>query len=100
MKKQDLREEINIKIVNYTTGLDNYSHTLDKCVQIAKDYAEQEAIEFSEWLQQNRWFSFQNGYWYYTFENAIAISNEAYNKKYRKTTSELYQLFKNRENER
>lgn len=96
MKEQDLREKINIEIVNYTTGLKNYSHTLDQCVQIAKDYAEKESIEFSEWLQQNRWFSFQNGYWYYTFENAIAISNEAYNKKYRKTTSELYQLFKNK----
>ena len=71
----------------------NKKDSLQQCVQIAKDYAEEEAIGFSEWLQQNRWFSFQNGYWYYTFENAIAISNEAYNKKYRKTTSELYQLY-------
>lgn len=95
MKEQYLRDKIvNAELRYFEEAL------IDKCVQIAKDYAEQEAIEFAEWLQQNRWFSFQNGYWYYTFENAIAISNEAYNKKYRKTTSELYQLFKNKENER
>ena len=77
MTEQDLREEINIKIVNYTTGLDNYSHTLDKCVQIAKDYSEKEAIEFYEW------------------RSTTPIKNiDQY------TNKEAYQLFKNIENER
>lgn len=80
MKEQDLRDKINIEIVNYTTGLDNYSHTLDKCVQIAKDYAEKESIEFAEWLLNSQ----------YLYELGMKT----------KTLTECYQLFKNRENER
>jgi hypothetical protein len=53
MKEQDLRDNFNIEIVNYTTGLNNYSHTLDQCVQISKDYAKGESIGFAEWMHEN-----------------------------------------------
>lgn len=62
MKEQDLRDNFNIEIVNYTTGLDNYSHTLDKCVQITLDYAREEAIGFSQWMHENAVYS-GNGYY-------------------------------------
>ena len=29
---------------------------------------ESDAVEFAEWLYQNRWFSFENNKWHYTFE--------------------------------
>lgn len=83
MKEQDLRDKINIEIVNYTTGLDNYSHTLDKCVQIAKDYAEQEAIEFAEWMHEN---TVKDAKFYTVILDVV---------RYNQTLTECYQLFKN-----
>lgn len=51
------------------------------------------ACRFAEWLQENRWFSFYQGKWNYTFEQGTAISEAAYNENYRKTTEELYARF-------
>lgn len=51
-------------------------------------------VEFAEWLQKNRWCSFENGKWYYTFEQGTAMSDKVYKKNYVKTTAELYEVFK------
>ena len=51
------------------------------------------ACQFAEWLQENRWFSFYQGKWKYTFEQGTSISEAVYNKNYRKTTQELYEKF-------
>ena len=51
------------------------------------------ACQFAEWLQENRWFSFINGKWNYTFEHGTSISSASYDKNYRKTTEELYAKF-------
>ncbi len=54
------------------------------------------AIKFAEWLQENRWFYFDqnNHVWHYTFEHGTSISNESYKKKYIKTTADLFEIFK------
>lgn len=51
------------------------------------------ACRFAEWLQENRWFSFSQGKWNYTFEDGTSISKKSYDKNYRKTTEELYIKF-------
>lgn len=51
------------------------------------------ATKFSEWLQENRWFSFINNKWHYTFEMGTSISEESYNKNYTKTTEQLFNKF-------
>lgn len=53
----------------------------EKAASKSAEITEQIAIEFSEWLQENRWFSFHNdGRWNYTFEQGTAISDVDYNK--------------------
>ena len=52
--------------------------------------------EFYIWLQENRWFTFSNGKWNYTFEHGTSISKETYENKYRKTTQELLEIFNNK----
>jgi hypothetical protein len=64
--------------------------TAIQCEQITDDFS----ISFAEWLNQNRWFTFENGKWCYSFENGTAISKTNYDKNYRKTTTELQQYFK------
>lgn len=65
-----------------------------------KTYKEEEALEFAEWVYNNRWFYFNEGNWHYTFEGGTTISKKAYKKNYIKTTAQLFQLFlKERENE-
>lgn len=53
------------------------------------------ACEFAEWLNQNRWFTFdkEKQRWFYTFEHGTSISDASYLKNYTKTTSELYRRF-------
>jgi hypothetical protein len=51
------------------------------------------AINFPLWMQQNRWYNFQNGKWRYTFEQGTAMSKETYEKKYTKTPNELFELY-------
>lgn len=49
MKEQDLRDK-------FKAWLDTEPHNLfrdTQCVQIAKDYAEQEAIDFGRWMHEN-----------------------------------------------
>jgi hypothetical protein len=56
----------------------------------------QVGMEFAEWLYQNRWFHLSdNGKWNYTFEHGTAMSDKTYNKNYRKTTEQLFEIFLN-----
>jgi len=50
---------------------------------------------FSEWLQENRWFTFdrQKQVWYYSFEHGTSMSDSDYLKNYTKTTDELVNLY-------
>ena len=96
MKEQDLRDKFK-PYAHGTDVIDNIAHTdnniwnnsTDQCVQIAKDYAEQEAIKFIKFTQGA--YSYSNIYdcWYLHANTDIHY-----------TTEQLYQLFKNRENER
>lgn len=52
-----------------------------------------EAIAFSEWLQKNRWYTFENGKWCYTFEGGTSIDRKEYEKYYMRTSEQLFQLF-------
>ena len=49
--------------------------------------------EFAEWLYQNRWFSFENGKWHYTFEQGTVMGDKTYQKHYVKTTAQLYEQY-------
>ena len=60
MKEQDLRAKLSEQLPYYSVA-DNERKT-DQCVQIAKDYAEQEAIEFSQWMHENTVYS-GNGFY-------------------------------------
>ena len=51
------------------------------------------ACHFAEWLQENRWLTFYQGKWNYTFEQGTSMSKKTYDKNYRKTTQELYNKF-------
>ena len=62
----------------------------DGCVELSDNHA----IGFSEWLQENRWYSFIQGKWNYTFEQGTSISEANYNKNYRKTTKQLLEIYK------
>lgn len=54
--------------------------------------SEEEAIGFAEWLNENRWYNFDNEKkkWCYTFEHGTSLSKGTYEKKYMKTSTELY----------
>ena len=82
MKEQDLRDKFDDCVIINHVGIDT-----DQCVQIAKDYAEQEAIEFSEWMHENAGYA-GNGHY-------AVIGHTGYH-----TIPKLYQLFKTKENER
>jgi len=95
MKEQELRDKFK-RFVNGYVGSSMLTNTeypetieanAEKCVQIAKDYAEQESIEFGVWLSVNCKEDNSRDGWYYYKDEIL-------------TVSELYQLFKNRENER
>ena len=61
----------------------------------AREMQREQTTAFTEWLHRNRWFTFENGKWNYTFEMGTTISKESYNKNYRKTTAELYDIYCN-----
>lgn len=63
--------------------------------EAAELYAESKAKDFAEWLHDNRWLSFSNGKWNYYFEQGTAMSDETYERNYRKTTHELYEKYQN-----
>jgi hypothetical protein len=61
--------------------------------ELSKTAVSIRACQFAQWLQENRWFSFYQGKWNYTFEQGTSISEASYNKNYRKTTQEFYEKF-------
>jgi hypothetical protein len=61
----------------------------------AREMQRNDATAFAEWLYRNRWFHFEDGKWSYTFEMGTVMSKEAYEKNYRKTTAELYEIYYN-----
>jgi hypothetical protein len=63
-----------------------------------KEGNKEREMSFAEWLQENRWFSFENGKWYYTFEQGTCMSDKEYQKKYVKTTAELCNEWDNQQN--
>jgi hypothetical protein len=56
-------------------------------------FSESDVEGFILWKDNNRWFSFSDGKWNYTFEQGTSISRAAYEKDYRKTTKELIELW-------
>lgn len=62
------------------------------------EYAKQQAIAFDEWRIENRWFSFEQGHYYHTFEHPTSMSDKEYNKNYVKTREQLYSQFIEQQN--
>lgn len=87
MKEQDLRDKCKLVLTDYDWDFSNLEESINKCIQIAKDYAEKESIEFGQWMHENTVYSGNGEY-------------SVLNVKDYKTLTECYQLFKNRENER
>ena len=58
-----------------------------------EEYAKQQAIAFDDFRVKNRWFSFERGHYYHTFDHPTAMSTKEYNKNYVKTRDQLYMLF-------
>lgn len=56
-------------------------------------FTEDDLEEFYIWKDENRWFTFSNGKWNYTFEHGTSISEDAYELRYRKTTKELLDIW-------
>ena len=84
MKEQDLRD----KISSVERKEISSTKLIDQCVQIAKDYAEQEAIEFAEWMHEN---TVKDAKFYTVILDVV---------RYNQTLTECYQIFKTKENER
>lgn len=51
----------------------------------AEQMAKERSLAFDKWKWDNRWFSFENGYWYQTHEQGTAMSE--------KTSEQLYNQF-------
>jgi hypothetical protein len=75
------------------SGFDCLQWSIDDFRNAMDEYAKQQAMAFSQWKCNNRWFNFENGFWYYTFEGGSSMSDATYNKHYRKTDEQLYELF-------
>lgn len=84
MKEQTLERKF---IESIATEKDDVK-LIQQCVQIAKDYAEQEAIEFAEWMHEN---TVKDAKFYTVILDVV---------RYNQTLTECYQIFKTKENER
>jgi hypothetical protein len=62
------------------------------------EYVKTTSLAYDQWKIDNRWFSFENGYWYQTHEQGTAMSEKTYNKHHRKTPQELYNQFIEQQN--
>lgn len=56
----------------------------------------EEAIGFAEWLNENRWYTYDTNRqkWCYTFEHGTSLPKGAYEKNYMKTSEELFNIYK------
>lgn len=68
-------------------------HQMSLVKGILGQYAKRQAITFDEWRIENRWFSFEQGHYYHTFEQGTSMSEGTYRKHYVKTREQLYDLF-------
>lgn len=84
MKEQDLRE----KISSVERKEISSTKLINQCVQIAKDYAEQEAIDFGRWMHEN---TVKDAKFYTVILDVV---------RYNQTLTECYQIFKTKENDR
>lgn len=55
-----------------------------------------ESTKFAEWLYENRWRDYIDGYWHYSFENTADMDKIDENniKDYIKTTEQLLLIYK------
>jgi len=79
-------------IIPNKSGTELYTKRNDALAAM-DEYAKQQSLEFDKWKWENRWFSFENGYWYQTHEQGTAMSQATYNKHHRKTPEQLYELY-------
>lgn len=82
---------------------DNVNEThiyFDNALLAMDEYAKQECGDFAEWLNMNRWYTYDysKNVWYYSFEHVTAISDANYLKNYTKTTEELYNIYLKQKN--
>jgi len=75
----------------YIEGYEGEGKAAKSCTEIAIDFAK----GFSEWLQLNGWFTYDQfkKVWYYTFEQGTSMSEANYLKNYTKTTDQLITLY-------
>lgn len=85
-----------IKVISETTSSISYYDCWGEngglaCLPKKTEFID--VMAFEKWRQENRWFDYDGTYWNYTFEHPTAISEKEYNKNYRKTTLQLYELY-------
>ncbi len=74
-----------------------HSNVSQETKDIVKEYSDAivtDQLSFKKWLEKNRWFTFENGLWHYTFEHPTVMSDEEYETNYKKTTEALYELYR------
>lgn len=74
------------------------SPSRDFCLKAMDEYAKTTSLAYDQWKIENRWFSFENGYWYQTLEPGTVMSEKIYNKHHRKTPEQLYDQFIEQQN--
>lgn len=84
-------------------GYEALSDTSKACIDYAvqrfvDEYAKTTSLAYDQWKIENRWFSFENGYWYQTHEQGTVMSEKTYNKYHRKTPEQLYNQFIEQQN--
>jgi len=88
-----LEEKFSDAIYNAEQDYEEYKFEVGakSCTAIAIDFAK----GFSEWLQLNRWFTYDQfkQVWYYTFEQGTSMSEANYLKNYTKTTDQLITIY-------
>jgi len=91
LQEQIRKAIISEKSVGHPFDEEDTEAASELCTTIAIDFAK----GFSEWLQLNRWFCYDQSEkkWHYTFEGGTAISNASYEKNYKKTTDQLIELY-------
>lgn len=89
------KDEIINELVAYDDG--GVLYPLYELCKAMDAWAKRQSVEFDKWKYENRWFHFDGQYWEYTFEQGTVIGEKTYNKHYRKTTEQLYELFTNQQ---
>ena len=100
LSKEEILENVSDErrdCFQFGNNLDLFDGQASTVFEAMSQYAQQQervtAIAFAEWTQDNRWYTYENGKWRYTFEHGTAMRKESYEKNYVKTTEQLYNLF-------